>query len=80
MASTATPNRECTRVYRWRLGIGQYEVGHLDRIGRIESALQRLPGLWISGSSFYGISMNACIEKAGEIAGPVLERLATPVG
>jgi hypothetical protein len=30
------------------------------------------PGLWVAGSSFYGISMNSCIEKAGEQAGEIL--------
>ncbi len=59
-------------VYRWRLGIGQYTVGHLDRMDRIHKALEDLPGLRVAGSSYYGISMNACIEKAGEQAGEIL--------
>ena len=65
-----------TRVYRWKLGIGQYTVGHLDRIRRIEEALDRNPGLWLAGSSFYGISMNACIEKAGKQAEEILRFLS----
>jgi len=60
------------RIYRWRLGIGQYTVGHLDRLRRIHVALARTPGLWVAGSSFYGISMNSCIEKAGDQAQEVL--------
>jgi len=64
-----------TRVYRWPLGIGQYTVGHLDRMDRIHEALAARPGLWMAGSSFYGISMNACIEKAGAQAGEILEFL-----
>jgi len=65
-----------TRIYRWRLGIGQYTVGHQDRLDRIQSALDRSPGLWMAGSSFYGISMNACIEKAGEQTEEILRYLA----
>jgi len=64
-----------TRVYRWRLGIGQYTLGHLDRMETIHRCLSGLPGLWVAGSSFYGISMNACIEKAGEQAGEILQYL-----
>lgn len=64
-----------TRIYRWRLGIGQYTVGHQARLDRIHSVLARNPGLWVAGSSFYGISMNACIEKAGEQAGEILSHL-----
>lgn len=64
-----------TRVYRWPLGIGQYTVGHLDRIDRIHGRLAARPGLWMAGSSFYGISMNACIEKAGLQAEEILAYL-----
>lgn len=64
-----------SRVYRWRLGIGQYTVGHQKRLDRIHAALGKTPGLWVAGSSFYGISMNACIEKAGAQAGEILEYL-----
>jgi oxygen-dependent protoporphyrinogen oxidase len=71
---------EFTRVYRWPLGIGQYTVGHLDRIDRIHQRLEERPGLWMAGSSFYGVSMNACIEKAGEQAGEVLHFLAAEQG
>ncbi len=64
-----------TRVYRWPMGIGQYTVGHLERIEKIHSSLDSIPGLWVAGSSFYGISMNACIEKAGVQAGEVIDFL-----
>jgi oxygen-dependent protoporphyrinogen oxidase len=64
-----------TRVYRWPMGIGQYTVGHLERIEKIHSSLASLPGLWLAGSSFYGISMNACIEKAGAQAEEVIDYL-----
>jgi len=64
-----------TRVYRWPLGIGQYTVGHQGRIDSIHARLENLPGLWMAGSSFYGISMNACIEKAEQQAGEILAYL-----
>jgi protoporphyrinogen/coproporphyrinogen III oxidase len=65
------------REYRWRLGIGQYTVGHQDRLDRIHAALARNPGLWVAGSSFYGISMNACMEKAEEQAREILGYLSS---
>jgi protoporphyrinogen/coproporphyrinogen III oxidase len=64
------------REYRWRLGIGQYTVGHRGRLDRIHAALARNPGLWVAGSSFYGISMNACVEKAEEQAREILGYLS----
>lgn len=64
---------ELTRVYRWPLGIGQYHVGHQDRLDRIHQRLDESPGLWLAGSSYYGVSINACVEKAAE-QGPEIVR------
>lgn len=66
---------ELTRVYRWPLGIAQYHVGHQDRIDRIHDRLRAHPGLWVAGSSYYGVSMNACIGKAAEQAVEILRAL-----
>jgi oxygen-dependent protoporphyrinogen oxidase len=68
------------REYRWRLGIGQYTVGHQGRLDRIHAALARNPGLWVAGSSFYGISMNACMEKAEEQGRGILGYLSSSAG
>ena len=62
MGLTATPS--LSRVYRHSLGIAQYVRGHQARLDTIHEQLDEQPGLWITGSSFGGISMNACIEQA----------------
>ena len=62
MGITADP--ELVLVYRWPLGIGQYHVGHQERLDRIHRRLADNPGLWVAGSSYYGVAMNACIDKA----------------
>ncbi|MFO7895216.1 MAG: protoporphyrinogen oxidase [Longimicrobiales bacterium] len=66
---------ELTRVYRWPLGIGQYTVGHQERLDRIHARLGEHPGLWLAGSSYYGVAMNACIEKAWSQADEIVEHL-----
>jgi oxygen-dependent protoporphyrinogen oxidase len=68
------------RVFRWPLGIGQYTVGHGERVRSIERRLEEHGGIWVAGSSFHGISMNACIEKAASQATEILEFLATRPG
>ena len=73
MGLTADPY--WTRIYRYPLGIGQYLVGHQDLLDHIHGHLEDLGGLWLAGSSYYGVSMNACIEKAGEQAGEILDHL-----
>lgn len=65
-----------TRIYRWPLGIGQYTLGHQDRLDRIHARLAGNQGLWVAGSSFYGISMNACFEKASRQVTEILAYLA----
>ncbi|MFO7767569.1 MAG: protoporphyrinogen oxidase [bacterium] len=64
-----------SRVFRHPLGIGQYPVGHQERMDRIHRHLGRHPGLFIAGSSYYGVSMNACIEKASEQAPEIVTAL-----
>jgi oxygen-dependent protoporphyrinogen oxidase len=62
MGLTAAP---ClSRVYRHPLGIAQYVRGHQAHLDTIHERLGERPGLWVTGSSFHGISMNACIEQA----------------
>ena len=69
------------RIYRHPLGIAQYVLGHQQRLDRIHSRLRKLPGLWVAGSSYYGNSINACIEKAGEQVKEILAFLKpTPAG
>jgi oxygen-dependent protoporphyrinogen oxidase len=70
MGLTCAP--EFTRIIRHRRGIPQYVTGHLDRIRRIEARLQGHPGLFLAGNSYRGVSLNACVSDAGQIAERVL--------
>ncbi|MCP3979610.1 MAG: protoporphyrinogen oxidase [bacterium] len=63
------------RVFRHEVGIPQYSLGHADRLGRIDAALARHPGCQVSGNSYRGISVNACVEEAPSIADRVVEFL-----
>lgn len=67
-----------TRIYRHRLGIGQYTVGHDDRLARIGERLRLRPGLFLAGSSYFGVSMNLCVAEGNRVAGEVLGFLRAP--
>lgn len=73
MGIRATP--QFLRIYRYPLGIAQYEIGHEKKLRLLESQLNELHGLFIGGSSYDGISMNACIEHSAEYALKILEYL-----
>lgn len=66
---------EWSRIFRFPRGIPQYDVGHHARLGRIESGLRRHPGLFLTGNSYRGVSINSCVEEAGRTAAQVLEYL-----
>jgi oxygen-dependent protoporphyrinogen oxidase len=64
-----------SRIVRWPRGIPQYTVGHPARLRQVEDRLTRHPGLFVSGNSHRGISVNSCVEEAPRIAETVLEFL-----
>src|SRR3954469_23107171 len=66
-------------IRHWR-GIPQYTLGHQGRLERLEAALAPQRGLFLAGNSYRGVSINACIEGAGRIAGHVADHLKTVQG
>jgi oxygen-dependent protoporphyrinogen oxidase len=63
------------RVYRFERASAQHEVGHLARIGAIERALTRHPGLFVTGSGFRGVGIPACVADGRATAAQVAEYL-----
>ena len=64
-----------SRVTRWGGGLPQYAVGHLDRVGRVRSALARLPGLAVAGAAYDGVGVPACVGSGREAARTALAAL-----
>ncbi len=60
------------RVRRWPQAIPQYEMGHLERIARIDERLAHWPGLHTRANWRDGISVSDCVRNAHALA----ERLA----
>jgi oxygen-dependent protoporphyrinogen oxidase len=57
------------RLTRWTRQSPQYEVGHLQRLARIDEGLMGIPGLFITGSGFRAIGIPDCITDGRETAG-----------
>jgi protoporphyrinogen/coproporphyrinogen III oxidase len=67
------------RVYRWKGAMPQYNVGHLERLARIERLRQLLPGLALAGNGYRGIGVPDCV-RSGQEAALELIRTLSPSG
>jgi len=61
-----------TRIHRWKGAMAQYNVGHLDRLQRIDNLLAQLPGLALAGNGYRGIGVPDCIRSGNEAANRAL--------
>ncbi|MFE0041924.1 protoporphyrinogen oxidase [Streptomyces albireticuli] len=66
-----------SRVTRWRNGLPQYPVGHLERVARIHADVARLPGLRLCGAAYEGVGIPACVAGAHKAADEIMAALPT---
>ena len=62
-----------TRVFRWRRANPQYEVGHLERVDRMEALCP--PGILLTGSAYRGVGIPDCVRQGQEAARKALAYL-----
>ena len=60
---TAVPKGPAV-VTRWMDSLPQFEVGHDDRMTRVDTALADAPGLHVSGAWRFGLGLPACVQTA----------------
>lgn len=65
-------------LFRHKVGISQYTVGHAARLATIAARLATLPGLHVAGQSYFGVSMNGCCEQAARFAEQRVAQLERP--
>lgn len=61
------------RVYRYRRGSPQPELGHLARLARVRQLLSGLPGLFLIGAGYGGVGIPDCVRQARGVARVLLE-------
>jgi oxygen-dependent protoporphyrinogen oxidase len=55
---------EMVRIYRWEEAIPQYEIGHGEKLSKIDERLILHPGLYLTGNAYRGIGINDCVENS----------------
>ena len=63
------------RVYRYEQAIPQYEVGHQALLDGLEARLRAFPGLFLTGNSYRGVSVNDCLREGKRTADKVSQYL-----
>ncbi|UNS99548.1 protoporphyrinogen oxidase [Streptomyces tubbatahanensis] len=67
-----------TLVTRWRGGLPQYPVGHLERVSQIREAVARVPGLAVAGAVYEGVGIPACVAAGRRAARHLMQHPANP--
>ncbi len=62
-----------TRIFRWKKGRPQFDVGHLDRVAKIEQLAARVGGLYLTGSAYRGSAIPDCIAQALDTVNRILD-------
>ena len=68
------------KIIRHERAIAQYTRGHLARLAELDRLCAGNPGLYLTGSSYRGISVNYCLREAELAADKVLSPLKRPAG
>ena len=63
------------RLHRWEASLPHYEVGHLEKVARIEKAADAAPGLALCGNAYRGVGIPDCVRSAERAAEKILEDL-----
>ena len=58
------------RIYRWWNANPQYDLGHLERVDRIEATL--LQGVYVTGSPYRGVGMPDCVHQSQIVAEKII--------
>jgi oxygen-dependent protoporphyrinogen oxidase len=65
---------ETFALVRWPRSMPQYEVGHIERVARLESVLPA--GIVVAGNAYRGVGVADTVRSAGEAAERTLAHLA----
>lgn len=65
------------KVYYWDRAMPQYNLGHPERLARIDIAIKQYPGLEIAGNGYRGIGIPDCVHSGEIAAEKIVEQLRT---
>jgi oxygen-dependent protoporphyrinogen oxidase len=60
-------------ISRFPRAMPQYNVGHIERMKRVELALEKFPGLALAGNAYYGVGVPDCISSGERAADKIMQ-------
>jgi oxygen-dependent protoporphyrinogen oxidase len=63
-----------SNVTIWPRALPQYNLGHSDRLARIEQLRAQFPGMWLVGNYLRGPAIGSCVDQALAVAEEVRQR------
>lgn len=63
---------EFCKIVRWSAAMPQYNVGHLDRVDRIEQRVATFPTLALAGNAYRGVGIPFCVRSGEQAAEKVV--------
>ena len=64
------------KAYRWPKANPQYDLGHEERVAKIEQTLSKFPGLHLAGAAYHGPGIPDCIQSGRKAAQAIAARQA----
>jgi oxygen-dependent protoporphyrinogen oxidase len=62
-------------VKRYKRGIPNYRVGHLESMEQLFSRLKEHKGLYLSSNAYFGVGLNDCVSNSKRVANEVVNEL-----
>ncbi len=63
-------------VKRWKKGIPNYRVGHLEKMDKLFSKLKEHKGLYLSSNAYFGVGLNDCISNSRKVASEAIRSIS----
>lgn len=67
-----------SRVFVWENAMPQYNLGHPEKLKRIDAALKKHPALALAGNGYRGIGIPDCIRSGEEAVKKIERELSRP--
>lgn len=75
VVSGVSADPDFVKIYRHDKAIPQYNVGHMEKVRKLDEFASRHKGLYLSGNALRGVSVNDCVANAFLLADKIQEEV-----